>query len=684
MKDCDKWFRLKILLVRLSPILIIYWNLFSQMKFVFLVFFTTVSLTFSYSQNPAFPFGQVTTFDLEKKTYPIDTTASAVVLDEFGEAYIQDGNDYNLIFEYHVKIKILKREGLENAEIKILLYGADGQREQVSEVQASAFNLENGRIKETKLETKNIFKEDLNKFWSAQKFAIPNAQVGSVIEFQYKIESPYIFKFRGWKFQDDLPKLRSEYWATIPAIYTYNITLRGFLKLKAHDRKIIKECAFQGRADCTLNKFIMENIPAFVEEDFMTAASNFKSSINFELSEIHHLDGRVTGYTEEWRDVEIKLRSHDKFGIQLRKGKDIVDEHVELTLFGEQDSLVKAKKIYDFVKNWYRWDGTNGIFSEFGIKKAFQNKVGNIGDINLTLIAALRQAGLSVDPVILSTRDNGIPIDLHPVVSDFNFVIAKLNVNGRSFLLDATDDFLPFGVIPFQCFNGKARVLTEKSSYWLTLTPTEKAKKTSTFNLKLEKDGYLRGTITHAYYGYDAISKRKEIASFDKEENYLQDLKNNRHNIQFLKSEIMNVEDLSKPVVEKFEVEIKMFDDMNADHYVFNPFFENRISANPFKSSERLYPVDYGIPKDESLTLSLEFPEHFEITELPPKAGLSLPNAGGRYLFSVQTFGNKIVMNNILNISRTIYTTDEYQYLKELYNRIIQIQNADLVFQRKQ
>jgi hypothetical protein len=654
------------------------------MRYLLIVFFSTLPVIFSHAQDPDFPFGSVTLTDLQKKIYAIDTTASAVVLEEFGEAHIENGGEFNLIFEYHVKIKILKREGSEKAEVEIPLYSSEGQREKLLEVKASAFNLVNGSVKETALDVKNVFKEDLNKFWSVQKFAIPNVQIGSVIEYQYRVESPYIYKFHGWQFQTDIPKLRSEYWATIPATYTYNVTLRGFLKLKAHEMKLIKECAFQGRADCTLNRFIMENIPSFVEEDFMTTASNFKSSINFELSEIRHLDGRISSYTEEWRDVEVKLRSHDKFGIQLKRGKDIVDEQVGLAVLDEQDSLAKAKKIYDFVKNWYRWDGENGIFSEFGIKKAFQTRVGNAGDINLTLIAALRQAGLDVEPVILSTRDNGIPIEIHPVISDFNFVIAKLNVSGKSFFLDATDDFLPFGVIPFQCFNGQARVLTNKSSYWLTLVPTEKAKKSSAINLRFEKDGYMRGTISHAYYGYDAIAKRKEIASFENEADYLKNLKNNKHNIQFIKSEILNVNDFSKPLAEKFEVEIKVFDNMEASHFVFNPFLENKISRNPFKSSERLYPVDYGIPKDESLSLTLEFPEDFEIAELPSKAALSLPNAGGRYLFSIQTLGNKIVMNNILNINRTMYTSNEYQYLKELYNRMIQIQSADLVFQRKQ
>ena len=121
-------------------------------------------------------------------------------------------------------------------------------------------------------------------------------------------------------------------------------------------------------------------------------------------------------YTKEWKDVELDLRREEKFGQQLRKGKDIVDEHVELAMSGESDPLIKAQKIFEFIKAWYQWDGMNGMFSEYGIKKAFNTKKGNVGDINLTLIAALRYAGLNADPVILSTRSNGLPIEIHPVL----------------------------------------------------------------------------------------------------------------------------------------------------------------------------------------------------------------------------------------------------------------------------
>jgi hypothetical protein len=42
------------------------------------------------------------------------------------------------------------------------------------------------------------------------------------------------------------------------------------------------------------------------------------------------------------------------------------------------------------------------------------------------------------------------------------------------------------------------------------------------------------------------------------------------------------------------------------------------------------------------------------------------------------------MISSLLNISKPLYSSDEYHYLKELYNRMIQVQNLDLVFKRKE
>ncbi len=101
----------------------------------------------------------------------------------------------------------------------------------------------------------------------------------------------------------------------------------------------------------------------------MTASSNFISSINFELLEIKHFNGRVDKVTNEWKYADDEMKRDPNFGVQLKKGKDIFQK-IEPQLVGITDSLTKARKIYDFIKRWYTWNDYYGKYSE-GIKKAF-------------------------------------------------------------------------------------------------------------------------------------------------------------------------------------------------------------------------------------------------------------------------------------------------------------------------
>jgi hypothetical protein len=137
-----------------------------------------------------------------------------------------------------------------------------------------------------------------------------------VLEVKYVLNSPFYFNFRPWEFQSDIPKVHSEYLALIPANYIYNISLKGYLSIKENVSAVVKDCFSPGggrMADCSSMKFAMDDIPSFIDEEYMTAKVNFLSRLNFELSEVRRFDGRVDKITKEWKDVDQELRQHDDF-----------------------------------------------------------------------------------------------------------------------------------------------------------------------------------------------------------------------------------------------------------------------------------------------------------------------------------------------------------------------------------
>jgi hypothetical protein len=144
-----------------------------------------------------------------------------------------------------------------------------------------------------------------------------------------------------------------------------------------------------------------------------------------------------------------------------------------------------------------------------------------------------------------------------------------------------------------------------------------------------------------------------------------------------------NVEDPDKPLVVKFDFEGDVSADAGATHWLFNPFFISAWKQNPFKSAERFYPVDFGVPIDERMIVSIEFPPGYQIKSMPENVALGLPNNGGRYLFQAKSDGSKVTFSNNLIVSRTYYSPEEYHYLKELFARMIQTQASDIVIEKK-
>ncbi|MFN7602943.1 MAG: DUF3857 domain-containing protein, partial [Bacteroidota bacterium] len=224
--------------------------------------------------------------ELRMHKYTGDTTASAVVLRELGEAYFSNFENNDLVFEYHVKIKILSKEGLKHSSFEIPLYKRDGRTEKWIRIEGRTYNLNNQSLTYEKFDPKSVFKQTVSEYVDLIKFTLPAVRVGSVNDVKYVIESPFIFNFKEWDFQSELPKVQSEFWAKIPANYNYNIALRGYMTLTEKEGTLIKDCFSPGggvSADCSFYKFKMNNISAFKEEDFITSKENLLSRMSFEL-----------------------------------------------------------------------------------------------------------------------------------------------------------------------------------------------------------------------------------------------------------------------------------------------------------------------------------------------------------------------------------------------------------------
>jgi hypothetical protein len=132
------------------------------------------SSSFAQFRN-SFPFGGITAEEVEMKSYEKDTSAHAVVLNEFGEAYIDSDGENNLLLEYHVKMKILTKQGLDQANFEINLQKGERGKQTIRSVEAVTYNVVNNRVKETPMKPNQVFTTSVNQYWDEYKFTMPDA-----------------------------------------------------------------------------------------------------------------------------------------------------------------------------------------------------------------------------------------------------------------------------------------------------------------------------------------------------------------------------------------------------------------------------------------------------------------------------------------------------------------------------
>jgi hypothetical protein len=652
-----------------------------------LLLFITTIIIYNTTHAQDFQYDKFDNTQMQMARYDKDTSAHAVVLQEFGKTWISSADEMPLVHEYHVKIKIFDNKGYEHGDVSVSLYHGDNNKyETIRDIKGvTYYKDDNGLIQKTELDPKKIYHETIDKHHENVKFALPNLHNGCIIEYSYITESPYHFNFHNWEFQWDIPKMYSEYEAHIPAIYDYNIVMRGFLKLTKNVQELESECfSYYGiKANCTKSTYAIKDVPAFVTESHMTSPANYVSAIYFEMSAMTNGEGVKQKYAKEWKDIDHELKTNEDFGSQLKR-KDLLKDRIPASIFAITDTLAKAQAIYTYLQKWFKWDNRYSLFSDDGIKKALDSHTGNAGDINISLVAALSAAGINTEAVVLSTRENGIVNKIFPVVTEFDYVVARINIGNKYYMLDATDPLLAFGMLPLRCINDQGRVMSlNKPSFWIDMVESQRSSKTSSLELTLQSDGKIKGTITNFYLGYSAYEKRHAIKKFNSVDEYVENLNESRHKLKIITSEITGLDSLNAPLTEKYEVVIDAYNNLNKESIAFDPAFWDQLKENPFKLTERTYPVDLGSTIDERLVLSLHFPPDFVISNQPTPVGIALPNKGGKFVTSFEVNDNVVSYSQVQQLSKAIYSPAEYPYLKELYNKIIQNQKATVVFKKK-
>jgi len=620
--------------------------------------------------------------DLTTNEFIADSTAKALVIFEEGNSFFNSSLS-KLNTEIKRKIKIFDKNDSDLSTVEIILYKSEKRRkEEVLKISAETHNLVNGSIITTKINNKDIFEEEYDDNHTIIKFTFPNVQDGSVITYSYTQESPFFFNFYGWEFQENIPKLYSEYRTSIPGNYDYNIKLIGKSNLIVNESKIKYRCVnvgLGGSADCSESKYVMKNIPAFIEEDYMTSRHNYLSSIEYELKAVTHFDGTVNRISKTWKDADKELKSEKSIGKQLNK-TSLVKKLMENAAREIENPLDRAKKIFEFIQTNYTWNGEYEIFKDLSLNQALKNKTGRISEINLLLFNLLKANDIDVKPVLLATRKAGLPTKLYPVISEFNYLIIQARIDDKTYLLDATDKYLSFGELPYKCLNYYGRLLDfKKGSKWIDIKPIKNTSVLHRLNLTFQDDIFT-GTINSKYSGHKALPKKK--AYFPNKKIYLDNFKSANSHIEVINHAIKTEQNTHLLFEEEIEIEYSEYNEAG-DRLFLDPFLIKFFRENPFKLQERTYPIEFGHTNTFSYMAQFDLGNNFEVVNLPKPFSVGLPENSGSISFNPTVSQNKLMVVFKISLKTPVYSSELYNHLKQFFNTLIDTQTKTLIELKK-
>jgi len=651
-------------------------------------------------------FGQPAPEDFNAKNFVGDSAAAAVVLYDNGVARFRlNGLSFQMETERTTRLKILKKAGYDYATVEVPLYHRDGDEEKITALKGFTYNEVGGKIEKTKLEGGNMFSEDRTKNVRVRKFTLPNVREGAVIEYTYSVTSDFFFNFQPWVFQRDIPTRWSEFRATIPEYFDYKMLMQGYQPLALQTQEEtgaqytasarVQKADMGGshsatetetiQARATVYHWAMQDVPALRDEPYMTTMRDYVARIDFQLAGERMPGQAYQNVSGSWEKINSMLRTSTEFGGLLDRA-GFLDASLKPLVAQYPDPAARAAAVRDLVVKAVKYDGSNNYWASGPLKRSYELHRGTAADVNLLLIAALRQAGLPAEPVLLSTRSHGRVNEQFPLLDQFNYVIGMLPLaDNKELLLDATEPLLPCGVLPTRCLNQLGRLIPTKEAAgagrWVSLTPSQRHTRFQDIKLTVDAQGNLVGQVREEHGGYAGAAIREKIQQVG-EKKYVTELLS-RHSTWEMPTYKFNAVDLlNQSIGLNYELRQPASTPGTAQELYLTPLALFGETQNPFRHEHRTYPVDFGALTQEVMVITLTLPAGYT-AELPKSASLALPDNGGRYMYAATSpTPGTVQLTSRLTFDKPVYGADEYAGLREFYRRVLAKQSEALVLKK--
>lgn len=637
---------------------------------------TLAAVSLLQAQEPDYRFGKVSEEELRMERYDRDPDAEAVILYEELRTYFLIGNQFTRMTDYFIRIKVLKAEGKEYADINLPYVF---QRENYANLDAVAYNLVDGKIVKTPLKKQYLFREEVGDEQWMLKFSIPEVREGTVIEYRYRMNSDFVTYIPSVVVQHDIPTVRMKATVEIPEYLRFNVNTKGYLSINMRENTIagriagtdvpynVREITTEGR-----------DIPALKKEPFVWNRNEFRSMIDFELSQIAMPFSDVQNFSLTWKDVNEALAETD-FNSNIRMGNPFKEETAAIVA----RNLAPRQTLHELlrlVQSHMKWDGKYRLMSS-SPRNAADKGTGNSAEINSVLMAAVKDAGFDVVPLLLNPRSRGrLPL-AHPSFDGISTFILRVTLDdGKFAYLDGTDPDSDVDLLPTDLLVDRARIYGVSGDVgWCDLSRLAPGNTHINMTLGFDPELSVHGRITERYTNVPALRCSSAYSDARSEEEYVEALEEEHH----IRIDSLTINGLrSAHLTQEFTMTREP--ETAGDFIYLNATIIPFLTENPFKSPERKYPVEFDNPASYTMQGVLRLPEGYVVEELPRAARFNAFDGDITCFYMAQATNGVIQFNMRFNQKRLIFLPEEYADLQAFYGAVVNICNSRIVLRKQQ
>jgi hypothetical protein len=575
----------------------------------------------------------------------------------------------------YIRTKILSEKGKDYANVELVY---SGKYFHINDLKARAIAPDGTITPFTgKAFDKTIVKGQGVKYL-AKSFTIPNVQVGSIIEYRYAEywDEGQLFAAH-WVIQKELAQRHAKF--TFAPYKGGNVEDdRGNRKDRVYYSlfRMPQNTSVKSTPDGKM-QMELSDIPAVEEEEFTPPEGAWKWRVNF-----YYGDEKMGKSADFWKE-EGKYWNKE---VERFIGHSSTVAAAAAATFSPSDTPEqKVRKIYAFVqkldnRTYEGKDFLEGLRDDNAkekpkAEKILNSKSGTGDQLTRLFVAMVRSAGLPAFVMRVGTRDETFFDPNVPNFDQLNAEVAVVNLGDKEIFLDPGTRYCPFGLLEWSRTGVKGLRQTASGQTELAQTPAPEYKQTiirRSAKLALDEEGNLKGKVTLAWEGQDALEHRQSAFHTDeagRKKELEEELKALLPSGAAVSCDSpQGLDDLNGPISATFTIEIPGFAASTGKRLLFPSSIFQVNNRQYFNSPERKEPVYFRYPYRTSDVVDVSLPPAMRVESLPQNQPVKTDFAFYQAVRNVKE--NTLSFRREFAIAGFIFAKSYYPALRTFYQGV--------------